>query len=81
MVFEFEEDTEWLLPGHSCATKLSEEQGLKSFWYTCLPYAVTIIDAVTFCAFSLVPATSKSIFFVARLNDKFNLFTMISEFA
>jgi hypothetical protein len=30
------------IPGHNCATKVSASQGLKDFWYTSVPYAVTV---------------------------------------
>ena len=49
-------------------TFVSSSHGLKSFWYTWLPYAVTIKDAVTFCTSALVPPTSNVICFVDRSN-------------
>ena len=59
-------------------TFVSSSHGLKSFWYTWLPYAVTIKDAVTFCTSALVPPTSNVICFVERSNAILRAVTVIS---
>ena len=59
-------------------TFVSSSHGLKSFWYTWLPYAVTIKDAVTFCTSALVPPTSNVICFVERSNEILRAVTVIS---
>ena len=59
-------------------TFVSSSHGLKSFWYTWLPYAVTIKDAVTFCTSALVPPTSNVICFVERSNWILRAVTVIS---
>ena len=59
-------------------TFVSSSHGLKSFWYTWLPYAVTIKDAVTFCTSALVPPTSNVICFVERSNWMLRAVTVIS---
>lgn len=60
-------------------TFVPSSHGLKSFWYTCLPYAVTANEAVTFCTFWLVPPTSNVICFVDRSNCMLRALTVISE--
>ena len=45
------------IPGQSWATNVDSSQGLNSFWYTWVPYAVTFSWAVTFIVWELVPAT------------------------
>ena len=56
---------------------MGASQGLKSFWYTCWPYAVTDSEAVTFCTLLLVPDTSKLTVPEDRSNVTFALLTLM----